>query len=305
MVYKKLKAFTIIELLVVIVVIGVLASIITVSYSGITERAKESTLQANLTNASRLMAMSVIDNEDIAPTSIPSEFRPAGGVGLSLSTVTNAREYCINGRIPLGNDNYKFMFLDSNFGSIQNGGCSGSTIPGSETGMNKNLTIDDSFTNISPSGWGLAISGGLIGVTVSMREGTSTDPVANKPVFTVTNTTAKSLTWAYIYGQVYYSEIANSTSYKTSYYVRQINGFSDSGGYVRGAAVMDGDALNVTIPNGDIVIPSSSWSLVTNIKTSLKAGTSLNRFYISMPTQPFSTTGWTLELQLPQIIENT
>jgi len=39
---------------------------------------------------------------------------------------------------------------------------------------------------------------------------------------------------------------------------------------MRGAAVMDGNALNVTIPNGDIAIPSSSWSLITNIKTSLK-----------------------------------
>jgi len=303
MVYKK--AFTIVELLVVIVVIGILATITAVSYSGINEKAKESALKTSLTNASRLMAISTLDNEDMAPTSIPSEFKSPNGVGLSLSEVAGSSDYCINGQISLSGDSYKYMFLDSGFGSIQNGWCSGSTIPDSENGMNKNLTIDDSFTNINSSGWNLSISGGLVGVTISTREGTSTDPVANKPVFTITNTTAKSLTWAYVYGQVYYSEIANSTSYKTSYYVRQINGFAENGGYMRGAAVMDGNALNVTIPNGDIAIPSSSWSLITNIKTSLKAGTSLNRFYISMSNQPFSATGWTLELQLPQIVENT
>ena len=298
------SAFTIVELLVVVVVIGVLASIITVSYSGITERAKESTLQANLTNVSRLMSMSVIDNEDIAPTSIPSEFKPSGGVGLSLSEVTNSNQYCINGQIPLSGDSYKYMFFDSETGQIQDGLCSGDTISGSEAGINKNLTSYDSFTNISSSGWNISISGGLVGVTLSAREGTANDPIANKPVFTITNTTAKSsLTWAYIYGPVSYSEIVDATIYKTSYYVRQLSGFTDSGGYLRGAAVMDGSALNVTIPHGDVATLSESWSLVTNIKTSIKAGTSSNRFYIYMPIQPFAVAGWTLEFQLPQIIE--
>jgi prepilin-type N-terminal cleavage/methylation domain-containing protein len=301
---RKIKAFTIVELLVVIVVIGVLASIIIVSYSGITERAKESTLQANLTNASRLMVMGVVDNEDVAPVSVPSEFRPTGGVGLSLSATQKTNSYCINGQIPLSGDSYKYMFFDSEIGRIQDGWCSGSAISGSEIGMNKNLTIDDSFTNIGSSGWNLSISGGLAGVVVSVREGNSGDPVMNKPVLTITNTTPKSPTWAYIYGQVYYSDIINSTSYKTSFYVRQINGFAENGGYLRGAAVMDGNALNVTIPHGDIIIPSSSWSLVKNIKTSLRAGTSLNRFYIYVYNQPFNAAGWTLELQLPQIVES-
>lgn len=302
---KRRSAFTIVELLVVIVVIGVLASIIAVSYSGITERAKESSLKAHLTNASKLMAMSTLDNEDVATVLLPSGINPAGGVGLSLSTTQATNSYCINGQILLNGDSYKYMFFDSEIGQIKDGWCPGSTASGSEIGMKKNLAIDDSFTNIGSSGWNLSISGGLVGLVVSVREGTLSDPVINKPVLTITNTTAKSPTWAYIYGQVYYPEIINSALYKTSYYIRQINGFSDNGGYLRGAAVMDGNALNVTIPNGDITIPSNTWSRVNNVKTSLKAGTSLNRFYISMSNQPFNTAGWTLELQLPQIIENT
>ena len=46
-------AFTIVELLVVIVVIGILASITIVSYRGITQKATAATLQADLANASK------------------------------------------------------------------------------------------------------------------------------------------------------------------------------------------------------------------------------------------------------------
>ena len=50
---KTSSAFTIVELLVVIVVIGILASITIVSYRGITQKATASTLQADLSNASK------------------------------------------------------------------------------------------------------------------------------------------------------------------------------------------------------------------------------------------------------------
>ncbi len=50
-------AFTIVELLVVIVVIGILAAITVVSYSGITSRATVASVQSDLDNASRLLKM--------------------------------------------------------------------------------------------------------------------------------------------------------------------------------------------------------------------------------------------------------
>jgi len=48
-----LPAFTIVELLVVIVVIGILATITVVSYSGITNRAVIANVQSDLSNASK------------------------------------------------------------------------------------------------------------------------------------------------------------------------------------------------------------------------------------------------------------
>jgi len=49
------RAFTIIELLVVIVVIGILASVVIISYSNVSNRSTVSTLQNDLTNAKKLL----------------------------------------------------------------------------------------------------------------------------------------------------------------------------------------------------------------------------------------------------------
>jgi prepilin-type N-terminal cleavage/methylation domain-containing protein len=54
---KNNKGFTIVELLVVIVVIGILAAITIVAYSGITNRANTASIQSDLANASQQLKM--------------------------------------------------------------------------------------------------------------------------------------------------------------------------------------------------------------------------------------------------------
>ncbi len=56
------RGFTIVELLVVIVVIGILAAITIVSYTGISGKAVASSLQTDLTNASKQLKLYYVDN---------------------------------------------------------------------------------------------------------------------------------------------------------------------------------------------------------------------------------------------------
>lgn len=60
---NKLKAFTIVELLVVIVVIGILVSIAVVSYTGVTQRATVASAQSDLSNASKKLKIYQLENE--------------------------------------------------------------------------------------------------------------------------------------------------------------------------------------------------------------------------------------------------
>lgn len=58
----KIRGFTIVELLVVIVVIGVLAAITVVSYTGITKKATTASLISDLNNASKLLKIDQVVN---------------------------------------------------------------------------------------------------------------------------------------------------------------------------------------------------------------------------------------------------
>jgi len=59
---KTTPAFTIVELLVVIVIIGILASITIVSYTGVANRAKIASLQSDLTNNAKKLQMYYADH---------------------------------------------------------------------------------------------------------------------------------------------------------------------------------------------------------------------------------------------------
>lgn len=82
--YKK--GFTIVELLVVIVVIGILAAITIVSYSGITNRANIASITSDLVSSKKILALYYVDN-DAYPTTLDGNNCPL--------TPVNDNRYCL------------------------------------------------------------------------------------------------------------------------------------------------------------------------------------------------------------------
>lgn len=64
---SKQKGFTIVELLIVIVVIGILAAITIVAYNGLQERARAANTTSALSQAAKKLAVYQVDNPDLFP----------------------------------------------------------------------------------------------------------------------------------------------------------------------------------------------------------------------------------------------
>ena len=89
------QGFTIVELLIVIIVIGILAAITIVAYNGVQSRAQVSAVSSALTQAAKKIALWQVDNPNRVPTNL-------SGVGVIDSenvnyqyTVTGPSSYCL------------------------------------------------------------------------------------------------------------------------------------------------------------------------------------------------------------------
>lgn len=91
------RGFTIVELLIIIIIIGILASITIVAYRGINDRAASATMKFDLNDASKKMDLARSSSDDDYPTNLPAGVKPPGGNVLQLAAVNNPNsEYCIN-----------------------------------------------------------------------------------------------------------------------------------------------------------------------------------------------------------------
>lgn len=95
--YTVRRGFTIVELLVVIVVIGILASLSLVAYNGITSRARITVLQSDLRNAASQLEVAAYETG-----SYPADFTSAGirsnsgtEFQYTLNNAASPRNYCL------------------------------------------------------------------------------------------------------------------------------------------------------------------------------------------------------------------
>lgn len=93
------KGFTIVELLIVIVVIGILAAITIVAFNGVQERAHDSSVQSNVNSFGKALMTYQVDNPTPprSGTTLASLIEKMITTGAYPQTNANAIHYCVNG----------------------------------------------------------------------------------------------------------------------------------------------------------------------------------------------------------------
>ncbi len=132
---KNYRGFTIVELLVVIVVIGVLVSIAIVAYNGITQRSTAAMISNDLSNATNRLKLDQVDLSGAFP---PSVAAANGGQGLqsssgdtyqySVNNSTNPGTFCLT-----ASNNSTSYFVTQNSGTATIGACPGHAVGGPPT----------------------------------------------------------------------------------------------------------------------------------------------------------------------------
>ncbi|MEO8691330.1 MAG: prepilin-type N-terminal cleavage/methylation domain-containing protein [Candidatus Saccharimonas sp.] len=127
--YNRQPAFTIVELLIVIVIIAILATITIVAYNGLTNRARESSLKSDLDNGSKLLAVSKTINgvylADLNNINNGQAFKASGGNQSVYNTnAPTNNAFCLESHYPLTSPTM-FFFTTNNNTSPQKGTCSG------------------------------------------------------------------------------------------------------------------------------------------------------------------------------------
>jgi general secretion pathway protein G len=80
------RGFTIVELLIVIVVIGILAVISFVAYGGIQRRAATSVLESDLREAGTQLSLKHVQTDSYPNPSLPSDIKPSSGTSFQYSS---------------------------------------------------------------------------------------------------------------------------------------------------------------------------------------------------------------------------
>lgn len=138
------RGFTVVELLVVIVVIGILSTIGVVTYSGIQDRSREASVASELKHASSSLALYYTQNQKFPPDLATAGVQNAKEVSFEYSLGTD--NFCVTGT----NKNVSLK-IDAEDTPVK-GGCPGHAVGGVQP--TTNLFTNPSFeTAITPLGW--------------------------------------------------------------------------------------------------------------------------------------------------------
>ena len=172
---KNKNGFTIVELLIVVVVIAILATITIVAYNGIVGRAKSVAIANSLRNTSDMMEIAIANNP--SQTTLPSTVKADKDVVLSLANAP-AGEYCVNAyRISA----WEVSSYSSRDGSIKPYLCPGAVIGSPVGGTVPNPPARTSLIGADFSTWtltgGVTYDSSTKELTFSGTGGTASSPL--------------------------------------------------------------------------------------------------------------------------------
>jgi prepilin-type N-terminal cleavage/methylation domain-containing protein len=123
---KKQTGFTIVELLIVIVIIGILAAITIVAFNGVSQRAITTTLQSDLRGAATQLELAKIDSSDQYPDATILTSLDTTGDN-TFDYTSDGTSYCLTAfSTTAGVPSY---YISSTTNSAQEGICAGHTDP--------------------------------------------------------------------------------------------------------------------------------------------------------------------------------
>jgi prepilin-type N-terminal cleavage/methylation domain-containing protein len=145
---RKSSGFTIVELLIVIVVIGILAAITIVAYNGIQQRARMSSATSALSQAAKKIAVYQVDNPGQAPPALSDAGVYDGGGVIYKYTAAANGIYCVTASV--GITSYKITNTSS---TPSQGICTGHSAEGYITNMIPNPSFE---SNLVDSAWNVS-----------------------------------------------------------------------------------------------------------------------------------------------------
>lgn len=152
----KRLGFTIVELLIVIVVIAILATIVLIAYNGVQQQARASTVSSALTHATKQLNLYQVDNGSY-PVDSPSFFTlmradangASSGVNYqyTVNNVVNPQTYCVTATA----GNVSYYTDNSSHTSPTTGGCPGHGQGGvaAVTNLSTNPSFESGTTGVS------------------------------------------------------------------------------------------------------------------------------------------------------------